>query len=306
MMSFHSTNWSWFAFVRKVKVHPLFWFILGIGMMTGYFREVIMVFSIVMVHELGHALTATFFKWKLNKIELLPFGGVAEVENNGNQPFYQEFFIVIAGPIQHIWMIGLSFLLAGSTIWSMQAHELFVTHNLIILLFNLLPILPLDGGRLLQLFLLFNNPYKQAMLLSLRLSFFFLLIGMTVVIFLFPFHLNIWVVISFLLISHYLDWKQRHFRFMRFLMGRMEMRNHRSIKSLSIDGTITVKEVVHLFERNVTHRITYVDSRRGTMVISEEELLDYFLHYGGRIRMYDWVRRHVPFDRDNRTSEIVK
>lgn len=53
--------------------------------MTGYFREVLMVFLIVFIHELGHAGAAHYFKWRIHKVELLPFGGVAEVEDSGNK-----------------------------------------------------------------------------------------------------------------------------------------------------------------------------------------------------------------------------
>ncbi|MED1561371.1 M50 family metallopeptidase [Alkalihalobacillus alcalophilus] len=287
-MSFHLNEW--FLLARKIKIHPLFWFVLGIGIITGYFREVLMVFMIVFIHELGHAVAASYFKWKINKIELLPFGGVAEVEDNGNKPFREELMIILAGPIQHVWMIGLSFSFAGSSFWSEQAHQLFLNHNLVILLFNLLPILPLDGGRLLQLLCCYRSPYKTGMATARKLSFFILIACMIIVSFFFSFHLNIWVVFSFLILNNYLEWKQRHYRFVRFLMGRNAFVPKRPIKTIRVDDTMIIKDVMDLFERGVTHQLVVSSqSNEAPIYVPESMLLRAFLGNYSKIRLKEWL-----------------
>ncbi len=247
---------STLSLLQKIKVHPIFYAVLGIGVASGYFREVIMVFLIVFIHEMGHAVTAHIFKWRITKIELLPFGGVAEVNENGNRPLYEEFLIIIAGPIQHLWMIGLSFLLVGRVdFWTMSEHQLFVWHNVVILCFNLLPIWPLDGGRLVHLLYSYYFPYKKAQKINLISSFSFLLLTTILAFQLYPFHLNLWVVLSFLFLSNYLEWKQRHFSYMRFLMERLQYNKSKKTKIIYVSATMKVQEVVERFERGRKHMI---------------------------------------------------
>ncbi|MDT8859531.1 M50 family metallopeptidase [Alkalihalobacillus sp. MEB130] len=263
--------------VAKIKVNPLFWFVLGIGVFTGYFREVLMIFFIVFIHEMGHAMAAHFFKWRINKIELLPFGGVAEVEDVGNRPFHEELIVIIAGPIQHIWMMLLSYYLVQFPFWTSTDHHLFLWHNTMILLFNLIPILPLDGGRLVQLWCTYQFPYVQALTVSRWTSFFVLLVLIFISLIWFPYHLNLWVVISFLLLTNYLEWKQRHYRFMRFLMARRsaKMEKTKEILVIAVRDTIPLKEAMKRLKRGQYHLYKVFHTQTGRAhEIEEKDLLD--------------------------------
>ncbi|MFC0469412.1 M50 family metallopeptidase [Halalkalibacter kiskunsagensis] len=260
----------------KIKVNPLFWFVVGIGVLTGYFREVLMIFLIVFIHEMGHALAAHYYKWRIHKIELLPFGGVAEVEDAGNRPFHEELIVIIAGPLQHIWMILLSYCFVHFSFWTATDHRLFVWHNLMILLFNLIPILPLDGGRLVQLWCTYRFPYVQALRYSRWASISVLLILISISVIWFPYHLNLWVILSFLGLMNYLEWKQRHYRFMRFLMARRSFNDKQHVKqsSLSIRDSMPLKEAMKQIKRGHYHFYKVFQLKTGTaQTIEEKELL---------------------------------
>lgn len=225
--------------------------------MTGYFREVIMVFVIVLIHEMGHACAAAYFKWNIKKIELLPFGGVVEMNETANRPIKEELIVILSGPIQHIWLIGLSFLLLPTSFWTINDHEIFIWHNLVIFCFNLLPIWPLDGGRLIFLGCSYLWPYKQAYLRSLQISFGCLMTITFIAKWITPFHLNLWVVIIFLFISNFIQWKQRHFAMIRFLLHRPK-RNQKRLKRKIIccHPKMNIREVIDLFQRDCFHIIT--------------------------------------------------
>lgn len=64
-------------------MHPLFVIILLFSALTGYFIELMTLFAIVLVHELGHLFMAHEVGWKVKAVRLLPFGGVVEVEEAG-------------------------------------------------------------------------------------------------------------------------------------------------------------------------------------------------------------------------------
>ena len=133
----------------KIKVHPLLWFVIGISVVTAHFTEMMMLLMIIFVHEMGHAVCAQYFKWRIKSIGLLPFGGNLETEEYGNKSLKEDMLVVLAGPIQHIWLIGLSYVLYFFSAISYDSYQTFFYMNIILFLFNLLPIWPLDGGRLL-------------------------------------------------------------------------------------------------------------------------------------------------------------
>ncbi|TSB46206.1 M50 family metallopeptidase [Alkalicoccobacillus porphyridii] len=270
--------------ILSIRINPFFWVVLGIGIITGFFREALMLFSIVFIHEIGHAAAAAYFGWKVRRIELLPFGGVAEIEDSGNKPIFQELIVVMAGPVQHLWMIALSYILVTTPIWSVANHELFVWHNVIILCFNLLPVLPLDGGRLVQLWFMERWSFRRAHLASLRSSFSALALLCLAASWL-PFHLNLYIVITFLIISNYLEWKQRHYRFMRFLAGREKPFEEKMLDSvIRVSPTTQMREMVGLLRRGHQHSFVVDESQKK---VTEQQVLAAFFKQGMTIPIRD-------------------
>ena len=50
------------------------------------------------------------FSWRIKRIFLLPFGGTVEVEEHGNRPLKEEFAVILAGPLQHVWLQAAAWL----------------------------------------------------------------------------------------------------------------------------------------------------------------------------------------------------
>lgn len=126
---------------------------------------------IIIVHELGHFLAAIILGWSVEKITIYPYGGCTFFNTLINVSFFEELFVLVMGPI-----IQICFYLFLSNKLSFNDFLIFKRYNYFILIFNLLPIYPLDGGRLLNLFLSLITPYKKGLRISIILSFFFLFI----------------------------------------------------------------------------------------------------------------------------------
>ncbi|NET04361.1 MAG: site-2 protease family protein [Symploca sp. SIO2B6] len=112
----------------------------------------LLLFSSVILHELGHSLAARSQGIKVNSITLFLFGGVASIERESKTPG-EAFQVAIAGPLVSLMLFGLFHLLAmvfppGSTVYSISSD--LASINLILALFNLIPGLPLDGGQVLK------------------------------------------------------------------------------------------------------------------------------------------------------------
>lgn len=126
---------------------------------------VMVLFACVVLHELGHALTARRFKINTRQITLLPIGGVASLESMPEDP-KEELLVAIAGPMVNIVIaIILYFLFPIGQFFTQDLTELeqllssinagnfffyLFSANVMLVLFNLLPAFPMDGGRVLR------------------------------------------------------------------------------------------------------------------------------------------------------------
>jgi Zn-dependent protease len=152
------------AFGIGIYVHwtflllPLYLVLTGVG--TGHGPALLYVlalvgavFGCVVLHELGHALTARRFGIATRDITLYPIGGVARLERMSERP-WEEFWIALAGPAVNV---GIAALLAFASPLFETGPPLvegFADHllaaNLVMVIFNLLPAFPMDGGRVLR------------------------------------------------------------------------------------------------------------------------------------------------------------
>jgi Zn-dependent protease len=115
----------------------------------------VLFFICVLLHELGHAVVARRRGIPMRGITLFLFGGVAEMENEPPSAS-SEFLMAIAGPVVSAILAGLFWLLAAigeDAGWPFEAVVIcsyLGVINLVVLIFNLVPAFPLDGGRVLR------------------------------------------------------------------------------------------------------------------------------------------------------------
>lgn len=196
-------TWSWrVARVRGIdlRVHATFVILLA-WLALVYFRETgttagaargvlftLALFASVVLHELGHALTARRFGVPTRDITLLPIGGVARLERIPEQP-KQELLIAVAGPAVTVGIAvtlyvalrlsGLPVTLVDETA-AVGARGAFLVQlmwvNVTLLVFNLLPAFPMDGGRVLRALLALRMTYLRATQVAARIGRWFALV----------------------------------------------------------------------------------------------------------------------------------
>ncbi|MBX6396580.1 MAG: M50 family metallopeptidase, partial [Alicyclobacillaceae bacterium] len=157
----------------SLRVHPLFLLVLGLAVAGGLIWEVIVVFCVVVLHELGHVAAATALGYRVREMTLLPFGGVAVMERESSSwsPDH-EIWIAAAGPLCNGLQILAALVLYSAHLWSEGFASFFVRVNLTIALFNLLPALPLDGGRIWRAVGSRTYGYQRAGELAISSAFF--------------------------------------------------------------------------------------------------------------------------------------
>lgn len=109
-------------------------------------------YASVLVHELAHTVAALRFKLPVRRIQLQFFGGVSEIEKESETPG-REFILAFVGPLLSLALAGVFYLgmqaVEPGTVPGVLLAGLMIS-NLIVAAFNLLPGLPLDGGRMLR------------------------------------------------------------------------------------------------------------------------------------------------------------
>ncbi|PDT81410.1 site-2 protease family protein [Sinorhizobium sp. BJ1] len=120
---------------------------------------VLAVFACVILHEFGHIAAARQFGIKTPDITLLPIGGVARLERMPEEPG-AEFVIAIAGPLVNVAIAGVIILFLRTSVGMEQLagiedpHMSFLSRlagvNIFLVLFNMIPAFPMDGGRVLR------------------------------------------------------------------------------------------------------------------------------------------------------------
>ncbi|MBS4191457.1 M50 family metallopeptidase [Bacillus sp. FJAT-49705] len=261
--------------IKYIHIHPLLWIVIGLAVLTAHFLELSLLLLIIFVHEMGHAAAASFFSWRIKRISLLPFGGVAEMDEHGNRPLKEEVIVILSGPLQHLWMMGLAFILYQFSYLSEGLYHVFIQYNLMVLLFNLLPIWPLDGGKLVFLFFSLKQAFPNAHRQALRISACCMAIFAVMILLFSPLNLNIWVVIAFLLFSLYHEWKQSRYIFIRFLLERYYGKDSEvlKLKPLVVNDNELVIHVLEKFQRGYKHPIIIEKDGKEKGSMDENELL---------------------------------
>lgn len=268
------------------RLHPLFVLVMIASIATGRFAEIITLFAIVLWHELGHVIAALRFGWTVKEVKLLPFGGVVEVEEAGALPVREEIWVAIAGPIQNVILAGIAFGLGKigwvDTAWS----DDFVRVNVLIGLFNLLPILPLDGGRILQAWISLKIPFHRTLLWSAKISLIFS--ALVVIVSFYPLwnggllHLNLLAVGVFLCASNWTYFRNIPFLFLRFLVHRNERSEDRIqhgtlSRPIVIADNKAISQIIRLFMKEQYHLVYVMNRGKILKVVPEKAIIDGFL-----------------------------
>jgi Zn-dependent protease/CBS domain-containing protein len=158
---------------------------------------ILVLFLCVVLHELGHALTAKRFKINTRKITLLPIGGIASLEKLPEKP-REELLVALAGPAVNVVIALLLFLLVpiksyfnfNAIVSEEMLYQptlqnfiffLFIA-NVMLVVFNLIPAFPMDGGRVLRALLAFKlgrvRATEIASFIGQVLAVFFFILGL--------------------------------------------------------------------------------------------------------------------------------
>jgi Zn-dependent protease/CBS domain-containing protein len=178
-------GWSFKLFdvgATAVRIHMTFFLLLawigaihwvrgGAGEAIDGIIFIVLLFVSVVLHEFGHVLAARRYGISTPEITLLPIGGVASLERMPERP-YQEIVVALAGPLVTLLIVIVLTLVLGARFDLTQMAQLeqaqssmtgrLAAANGALLIFNLIPAFPMDGGRVLRALLAIPLGYTRA------------------------------------------------------------------------------------------------------------------------------------------------
>lgn len=165
-----------------VRIHATFFLLLawfgfvyyadgGAAAMFAGLTFIILLFVCVVLHEFGHALAARAYGIRTPDITLLPIGGIARLERMPDKP-WQELVVALAGPAVNVVIAFALYLVLGRLFGAGDLEEMvggranlltkLLAINVILVVFNLLPAFPMDGGRVLRSLLAMRMKHARA------------------------------------------------------------------------------------------------------------------------------------------------
>jgi stage IV sporulation protein FB len=154
----------------QVLLNPWFILLILLFFLAEMSGKVLLVVSAVLFHELAHGKMAMSLGFKVIEVELLPFGGVARMEGFGMVSARKEIMIAAAGPAASLVLAAITYgAIVYGGMWG-EMGDFYYKTNLMLALFNLLPGLPLDGGRILRAWLSLYMDYGKATMIAAGIS----------------------------------------------------------------------------------------------------------------------------------------
>ncbi|MCI3923624.1 M50 family metallopeptidase [Paenibacillus sp. TRM 82003] len=275
--------WLYEAWIRwlgvRFRLHPLFTIVLLLSAVTGHFLEIITLFGLVLIHELGHAAAAKQLGWRVREVQLTPFGGVAVTDEDGSMPAREEAVVAIAGPAMNALMIGFGYAMWGAGVWTHAWMIYFVQANATLMLFNMLPVLPLDGGKLLRVSIGSWLPYYKTLKATSMWS--MIASGLLVGVALTQLGegglgMNILFIGSFLLYANWYEWKSVPYRFFRFLLVRGRrvgewLRRGATPMPIVVRRRAPVSDVVRRLMRERLHLVVVLNEEGDVLALLPED-----------------------------------
>jgi Zn-dependent protease/CBS domain-containing protein len=264
---------------------------------------ILLIFACVLLHELGHALMARRFGVRTPDITLLPIGGVARLERIPEEP-KQELLIAIAGPLVNVLIAtGLILFLrqraALSDLGELSSPRVamlakLASINIGLVLFNLIPAFPMDGGRILRALLAMRMDYAAATQMGARLG-----QGLALVFALLGLFFN--PILLFIAIFVYLGASQEAtLAQMKAITTGLPVAEAMVTQFSSLPAGATLDEAVQSLLHTSQREFPVLDQDERLLgIVTREQLLSALRTRGGDVEITEVMHGNVPVLRPN-------
>ncbi len=267
-------------------VSPLFFLLAAVLIYLGYGLELAGYLVTVVCHEFAHAAVAKRLGYTLNGIKLMPYGAALSGDFASVRP-RDEILIALAGPAVNIALAVVTVAAWWLAPVTYVFTEAFLYGNLFTAVFNLVPLYPLDGGRVLLAGLSVRFK-RQSAYKALRIAGFAAAVvfaALFFVTFYYAANLSLALISSFFFLSTVVPDKQSAYRRLYSMGYRSEkVKKGLPVKEVLISSDTELFSLVRMLNANYFYRFTVVDSGFKTVgTVTELELESLCTRFSGNI-----------------------
>lgn len=242
----------------KIEIHNLTYITMLISFLAGYFQYIYILLLIIFIHEFGHYFMSNLVGIKTSKIIIYPFGGLTVYNSDLNLNTNKELVSLFGGIFFQMLFYFLIVIIHNNNLMTDNVFNIIKKINILLISFNFLPILPLDGGRFLNIVLDKLFSYKLSNKITIIISIMFMLIFILTKRTLLSLLLFLFLIKEIIMEIKNLDNKFINFLFERYkndynFKKIKRVKNHNKFKRdyyHTINGITERKYLSKLFDRN--------------------------------------------------------
>lgn len=226
----------------KIRINNSTYICLLLSFLAGYFEYVYLFLLIILIHECGHMLFSKIINFKFESIVLYPFGGLTIYNEDLNVSTNKELFVLIGGITFQILFLIFTYILYSNSYITLHTFTIIKKINILLISFNFMPVLPLDGGKLINIILDKIFSYKLSNTISIIMSILF------ICIFILKNKTFLGIILTLFLIKNIIiEITNLKYKYNKFLLERY-------INNYNFKKTIIIKDV-NKFKRDRKHII---------------------------------------------------
>jgi len=276
---------------------------------------ILALFICVVLHELGHALTAKSFNIMTKSITLLPIGGIARLEKFPEKP-KEELLVVVAGPLVNVVIAFLIYLLLYATnnlpsfteepenlVELTGAVFLFnlLVANVVLAVFNFIPAFPMDGGRILRALLSFKFSREKATRIAAGIGQF-----IAILFFFVGFYFNIWLVLIGVFIFLGAG-AEAEFEISKTALSGHKVRDVLMKKFIVLLPEDTLEKAVQYLLDGQAQEFVVAKNEKVLGILSRDELIKGLSADGNKSKVSDAMRKdYLTLDPDMPLQEVYQ
>ena len=225
------------------KINIFTYILLILSLLSGYGREMLIIYFILIIHEIGHYIFFRYYNIEVNKIVMYPYGGMIDNNMLINTNSKKVLIISLGGIFIQIILYFIIFLLYKIGFVESSFYNMFFKYNLYIILFNLIPIYPLDGFKILNSLLELVLSFKLSLKFSIIFNFIFIMLFF---LYLYVFKINNYIIIIFLLCS-----LVNYIKSIKYILNKFYL--ERVIYDIKYDGIVSVRCVNDMYKNKYNY-----------------------------------------------------
>jgi stage IV sporulation protein FB len=265
---------------RVIYFHPTVLFFIAVSLFFDFFHPLILLYVIILLHELAHLVCAFYFGVRIRFVKIMPFGVNIRLNDTFLLPAYENI-ICLAGPLMNIVLLCAALYFKDVMGNHFHGLDFFIGANLTMAAINLLPVLPLDGGRILKVYLIKKLGGIRGTQASLAMSKVFLtllvLFGLYV-LYRTRFNFSILFIVCFLTAyfnEENLNYKLLYLGALFQYKERMREKEHIKVKIIAVKEDMLLRKMIRLFDLNHLSVVKVVDKdARIISTFTEGQIID--------------------------------